>query len=112
MLAERMSVPGALAYGGGSSNIDANDNSRQASMQLGSSHHEDWLGRALDAANLVSTAAQLAPIPWISPVAGIVIKLLEMVQVRFAFRFLWDPIKTNIWLCFPFLRSLEKIEAT
>lgn len=42
---------------------------------------DDWLGRAIDAAILVSTAAQITPIAWISPAASLVVKFLEMVQV-------------------------------
>lgn len=43
---------------------------------------DDWLGRAIDAATIVSTAAQLTPIAWIGPAASLVVKFLEMVQVR------------------------------
>ncbi|EIM80881.1 uncharacterized protein STEHIDRAFT_162643 [Stereum hirsutum FP-91666 SS1] len=44
------------------------------------SRADDWLGRAIDAANLISTAAQITPIAWISPAASLVVKFLEMVQ--------------------------------
>ena len=46
------------------------------------SRQADWLGRLLDAANIVSIASQLAPISWISPAVSIVVKLLEIAQVR------------------------------
>lgn len=45
------------------------------------SRSDDWLARAVDAATIVSTAAQLTPIAWIGPAASLIVKFLEMVQV-------------------------------
>ena len=54
----------------------------QPRAPLAESRHADWLGRLLDAANVLSTASQLAPVPWIGPAVSIVVKLLEIAQVQ------------------------------
>lgn len=68
------------------SEIGAIPSARRPRAPPVTSRQADWLGRALDAANVLSTAAQFAPIPWIGPAASIVVKFLEMVQVCYTSR--------------------------